>query len=381
MTERLKRWRLVLGGDDADGTDVDLGPTERAIDGALGALYDSDRKGGLGGSAPTVARWLGDIRTYFPTEVVRVLQKDALARLDLRKLLVEPELLDAVVPDVHLVAALTQLSGVLPARARETARRVVRRVAEELQRRLESPMRQAVAGGLARAERTRRPRPGDLDWLRTIRANLKHYQPALRTVLPVERIGRGRRAASLRDVILCVDQSGSMAASVVYAGIFAAVLASLPALSTRLVAFDTKVADLTPLLADPVDVLFGVQLGGGTDINQALAYAQTLVGRPRDTVLVLLSDLFEGGDGDEMLRRAAERVRSGVTMIALLALSDEGAPAYDHEVAASLAALGVPAFACTPDRFPDLMGAALAGREIADWAAAEGIPVERAAVG
>jgi len=127
-------------------------------------------------------------------------------------------------------------------------------------------------------------------------------------------------------------------------------------------------------------VLFGVQLGGGTDINQALAYAQTLVGRPRDTVLVLLSDLFEGGDGDEMLRRAAALTRSGVTMIALLALSDEGAPAYDHEVAAALAALGVPAFACTPDRFPDLMGAALAGREIADWAAAEGIAVERAAV-
>src|SRR5215468_3421412 len=156
--ERLRRWRLILGGDENDGTGCDLRAADLAMDRALAALYDSDRKGGLGGSAPTVARWLGDIRTYFPTEVVRVLQKDALTRLDLRKLLVEPELLDAVVPDVHLVAALTQLSGVLPARARETARRVVRRVAEELQRRLESPMRQAVAGGLARAERTRRPR-------------------------------------------------------------------------------------------------------------------------------------------------------------------------------------------------------------------------------
>jgi len=377
-TDRLKRWRLVLGGGEADGTEVDLGPSERAIDGALGALYDSDRKGGLGGSAPTVARWLGDIRTYFPTEVVRILQKDALARLDLKKLLVEPELLEAVVPDVHLVAMLTQLAGVLPARARETARLVVRRVAEELARRLEAPMRQAVAGGLAKSERTRRPRPGDLDWLRTIRANLKHYQPPYRTVLPVERVGRGRRASTLRDVILCVDQSGSMAASVVYAGIFAAVLGSLPALATRMVVFDTHVVDLTALLADPVDVLFGVQLGGGTDINQALAYCQSLVVRPRDTVVVLVSDLFEGGEREEMLRRAAMMVKSGVSVIALLALSDEGAPAYDHEIAAALAALGVPAFACTPERFPELMGTALAGREVADWAAAQGIAVERA---
>ena len=381
MTERLQRWRLVLGGDEADGTGVDLGPNERAIDGALAALYDRDRKGGLGSSAPTVARWLGDIRTFFPTEVVRILQKDALARLDLRKLLVEPELLDAVVPDVHLVATLTQLAHVLPARARESARIVVRRVADELARRLEAPMRQAVSGGLARSERTRRPRGGDLDWVRTIHANLKHYQPPFRTILPVERIGRGRRASTLRDVILAVDQSGSMAASVVYAGVFAAVLASLPALATRLVAFDTKVADLTPLLVDPVDVLFGVQLGGGTDINQALAYCQSIVGRPRDTVLVLISDLFEGGDADEMLRRAAALTRSGVSVIVLLALSDEGAPGYDHDVAAALAALGIPAFACTPDRFPELMGTALAGREVAEWAAAQGIAVERPSAG
>jgi hypothetical protein len=165
VTERLQRWRLVLGGDEADGTGVDLGPSDLAIDGALAALYDRDRKGGLGSSAPLVARWLGDIRTFFPTEVVRILQKDALARLDLRKLLIEPELLDAVVPDVHLVATLTQLAQVLPARARESARFVVRRVADELARRLEAPMRQAVAGGLARSERTRRPRGGDLDWV------------------------------------------------------------------------------------------------------------------------------------------------------------------------------------------------------------------------
>jgi hypothetical protein len=377
VTDRLRRWRLVLGGDDADGTGVDLGDIDRAVDGALAALYESDRKAGLGSSAPSVARWLGDIRTFFPQSVVRVLQRDALARLDLRKMLVEPELLEAVVPDVHLVASLTALAGVLPARVRESARRVVRRVVDELAARLEQPLRQAVAGSLARSERTRRPRPGDLDWERTIRANLRHYQPPWRTVLPVLRIGRGRRRSALRDVILCVDQSGSMAASVVYSGIFAAVLAALPALTTRLVVFDVNVVDLTPALADPVDVLFGVQLGGGTDINRALAYCQSLVTRPRDTVLVLVSDLFEGGDREALLRRVAGLVGAGVQVIALLALSDEGAPAYDHALAAELAALDVPAFACTPDRFPDLMGAALAGRAVDEWAASVGIAVAR----
>jgi Mg-chelatase subunit ChlD len=375
--DRLERWRLALGGEEADGTGVTLEPAQRRLDAALAALYESERRGGLGASAPAVARWLGDIRAFFPAQVVRVLQRDALARLELRKMLLEPELLEAVVPDVHLVASLVSLAAVMPARARESARRVVRRVTDELVARIEQPVRQAVTGSLNRSARTRRPRGADLDWDRTIRANLRHYQPPWKTVLPVVRIGHGRRRSALRDVILAVDQSGSMAASVVYAGIFAAVLASMPALRTRLVAFDVNVVDLTAALADPVDVLFGVQLGGGTDINRALAYCQTLVERPRDTVLVLVSDLFEGGDREDLVRRVGALVRSGVRVIALLALSDEGAPAYDHALAAELAARDVAAFACTPDQFPELMGAALAGRDPAEWASARGIVTAR----
>jgi Mg-chelatase subunit ChlD len=377
VDERLRRWRLVLGGDDADGTGATLSADDLRMDQALAALYETARKGGLGTSAPRVARWLGDIRSFFPAPVVRVLQRDALERLDLRKMLLEPELIEAVVPDVHLVAALVSLAAVLPSRARESARRVVRRVTDELVARLAEPMRQAVTGSLARSLRTRRPRPGDVDWNRTIRANLKHYQPPWKTVLPVVRHGHGRRRSALRDVILCVDQSGSMAASVVYVGIFAAVLASLPALATHLVVFDVNVVDLTAQLADPVDVLFGVQLGGGTDINRAVAHCQTLVTRPRETVLVLVSDLFEGGDREDLLKRVGVLARAGVRIVALLALSDEGAPAYDHALAAELAARDVPAFACTPDLFPELMSAALAGRDVAEWASGQGIMTAR----
>ena len=367
-TERQRRWRLILGSGAADGIQCALAGADAEMDRALRALYDSERKGGLGASSPNVARWLGDIRTYFPSSVVRVMQKDALERLDLRQLLLEPEMLEAAEPDVNLVATLLSLRSVLPNRTKETARQVVRKVVEEVQRRLAEPLRQAVTGSLHRSVRNRRPRHQEIDWNRTIRANLRHYQQAHKTIIPETRIGFGRRRSALRDLILCVDQSGSMAASVVYAGIFGAVLASLPAVSTRMVVFDTSVVDLTEDLDDPVDLLFGTQLGGGTDINRALAYCQKLVRRPEETILVLLSDLFEGGNADEMLRRAGSLAASGVQMIALLALSDQGTPVYDHRIAAALATLGIPAFACTPDRFPDLMSAAIKRQDLAQWA-------------
>jgi Mg-chelatase subunit ChlD len=214
-----------------------------------------------------------------------------------------------------------------------------------------------------------RPRkPSDVDWNRTIRANLRHYLPERRTVVPERLVGYGRRQQAVRrDVVLCVDQSGSMASSVVFAGVFGAVLASMKSLRTSLVVFDTAVVDLTDQLHDPVEVLFGTQLGGGTDINRAIAYCQGIITRPADTIFVLISDLYEGGVREEMLKRAAAMVAAGIQVIVLLALSDEGAPAYDHENAAALAALGVPAFACTPDAFPELMAAAVERRDLGEW--------------
>lgn len=367
-TERLRRWRLILGAGQCDGVQTTLSPEDLRMDQVLRALYDSDRTGGLGSSAPNVARWLGDIRTYFPAAVVRVMQKDALERLNLRQMLMEPEMLAAVEPDVNLVATLLSLRSVLPNRTKDTARQVVRKVVEEVQRRLAEPLRQAVTGSLHRAVRNRRPRHQEIDWNRTIRANLRHYQQESKTIIPETRIGYGRKRSSLKDLILCVDQSGSMAASVVYAGIFGAVLASLPAVSTRMVVFDTAVVDLSENLEDPVDLLFGTQLGGGTDINRALAYCQTQVRRPDDTILILLSDLYEGGNRQDMLRRAHALVNSGVQMVALLTLSDNGAPAYDHDVAATFSALGIPSFACTPDRFPELISAALRKQDLGLWA-------------
>jgi Mg-chelatase subunit ChlD len=377
--ERRRRWRLLLGpaADPGGPGGAPLSAADRAMDGALAALYDRgelDREGrarsaGLGASAPAVARWLGDIRTYFPSRVVQVMQRDAIDRLRLRQLLLEPEMLASIQPDVHLVGTLISLNKVMPETTKATARQVVAAVVAEVEQRIRDRTRAAVTGAVNRASRTRRPRPRDIDWNKTIAANLAHYLPEHRTLVPEQLIGFGRRQQVVaRDIILAIDQSGSMASSVVYASVFAAVLASIRAVRTSLVAFDTTVVDLTEKLSDPVDVLFGVQLGGGTDINQAVAYCQALITRPRDSVFVLISDLYEGGLRDELLARVAALTEAGVRVIALLALSDDGAPAYDAENAAALAQLGVPAFACTPDAFPDLLAVALAGGDVAAWA-------------
>jgi Mg-chelatase subunit ChlD len=368
--ERLRRWRLLLGADEADGTGCSLAGADLARDRCLSALYDSERQGGLGSSSPSVARWLGDIREYFPASVVTVMQSDALHRLKLTEMLLQPETLATVQPDIHLVATLLSLNRIIPAKTRATARLVVRKLVEDLERRLANPLRQAVQGALNRSLRNRRPRHSEIDWPRTIRANLRHYQPEYRTIVPERRIGYGRKGSALKDVILCVDQSGSMAGSVVYSSIMAAVMASIRAVNTAMVVFDTAVVDLTPLLADPVEVLFGTQLGGGTDIAKALGYCQELIRRPADTVFVLVTDLYEGGNREDLLKRAAAIAASGCSMVCLLALDDRGKPSFDHQNAKALADFGIPAFACSPDRFPDLMAAALQKRDLRLWAEA-----------
>ena len=376
--ERERRWRLVLGREAR--CEGGLSAADQGMDGALEALYNrgdagsgsaggGQRSAGLGGSAPRVARWLGDIREYFPTSVVQVMQKDAMDRLGLHQLLLEPEMMEAVEPDVHLVGTLLSLNRVMPDEARESARAVVRRVVDDLERRVAQKTRSLVQGAIDRSARTHRPRrAADIDWNATIRRNLANYLPEHNTIVPETLVGYGRRSRGVqKDVVLAIDQSGSMASSVVYASVFGAVLASMSTLRTSLVVFDTAVVDLTEQLTDPVEVLFGTQLGGGTHINKAIAYCQGLITKPTDSIFVLISDLYEGGVRAEMLKRVAAMQAAGVQVVVLLALSDEGAPFYDRQNASALAEMGVPAFACTPDVFPELMAAAIQGQPLTSW--------------
>ena len=380
-----RRWRLALGGEDDQLASVD-----QRLSAALTALYgegegdpqQKKKRGGLGSSAPNVARWMSDIRQYFPAPVVQIVQKDAFERLGLKSMLLEPEFLAAIEADVNLVANLISLRNVMPEKTKDTARQVIAKVVAQLMERLERKTAEALRGAVDRSRRTHRPRFADIDWPRTIRANLRHYQAEQRTIVPERRIGfmrQQRRLVDLDEVCLCVDQSGSMASSVIYASIFAAVMASLPVVKTKLVCFDTVVLDLTEELSDPVEVLFGVQLGGGTDINQAVAYCADRIERPSKAHLVLISDLYEGGNAEEMVARVARLIGAGVNVIVLLALSDDGRPAYNPEIAARIAALGAPVFACTPDQFPSLMAAALRRQDLHAWAATEDIKLVRPA--
>ena len=375
--QHIRKWRLILGGQQNDGTDISLNERDVQMDKTLEALYDSNRQGGLGASSPNVARWLGDIRTFFPSSIVQVMQQDALHRLNLTQMLLEKEMLQNVEPDVHLVATLMTLSKVIPDKTKDTARMVVRKVVDDLLRKLSQPTQQAIIGSLNRSVRNRRPKHNEINWHATILKNLKHYQPNYKTIIPETRIGYGRKRNSLKDVVLCIDQSGSMGTSVVYSGIFGSVMASIPAIKTKMVVFDTAVTDLTEELIDPVELLFGVQLGGGTDINLALTYCKQLITRPTDTVLVLITDLYEGGDQAKMRKRAVELVSAGVQVVVLLALNDEGASFYDHENAQYFSNLGIPVFACTPDKFPDLMAAALSKQDIGMWAAKEDMVLKK----
>ena len=383
--DRLRRWRLVLGGaaeanakSGGGGLPCSLTGRDADMDGVLEQLYDAGsgtRRAGLGGSNPNVNRWLGDIRSYFPKSVVKVMQQDALTRLHLTQMLLEPEILETIEADVHLVSTLIGLKNVIPEKTKETARHVVRKVTDELEGKLANKMREAVRGALNKASRTNRPRAGEIDWDRTIRKNLKNYLPDRRTIIAERLVGYGRKRSSLRDIVLCIDQSGSMATSVVYSSIFAASLASLRAVTTKMVCFDTEIVDLTEMLADPVDVLFGTQLGGGTDINRAVGYCRKLITAPAKSIFVLITDLYEGGDARGLVKRMAELVSQDVTCVCLLALSDEGSPCYDERLAGELTALGVPCFACTPDLFPDLMATAINRRDINQWAAKQEIVV------
>jgi hypothetical protein len=381
---QLRRWRLILGQDAQAALGgmggCALSASESEIDAALGAIYDDipedddgsprQRQAGLGGSAPRLAKWLGDVRTYFKEDVVSVIQTDAIERKGLKQLLFEPETLKSVQPNIQLVGTLMSLSGRIPERTKETARMVVAAVVEEIRKKLEQQIRQAVLGALNRKEHSPLPSASAIDYKWTIGRNLKHYNADLGTIVP-ERVYFYSRAqrSNAWTVIVDMDQSGSMADSVVYGAVCGSIFASIPALDTHVVAFDTEVVDLTEKCGnDPVGMIFGVQLGGGTDINKSVAYCEQFIKDPKKTLFILLTDLFEGGNEAQLVRRMGEMRAAGVKAICLLALADNGNPCYDERLARKLAALGIPCFACTPARLPELVEAALRGGDLTKFA-------------
>lgn len=377
--KEIKRWRLILGHQAEDALsamcsgNMNLNSDEQKMDEALAAIYDesqdsaNEKRGAtLGSSAPRLAKWLADIRTYFNEDVVSVIQQDAIERKGLDRLLMEPEMLQQVQPNIQLVGTLLSLQAQVPERTKDIVRDIVRSVVNEIKLMLEQRIRQAVVGALNRNDHSPIPNASRIDWKWTIGRNLKNYNAELKRIIP-ERVYffSQQQKTNSWTVILDMDQSGSMADSVIYGAVTGSIFASLPALKTHVVAFDTEVVDLSESCGDdPVDMLFGVQLGGGTDINKSVAYCEKFIETPSETLFILLTDLFEGGNEAQLVRRLRGMVESGVRVLCLLALSDDGVPSYDERLARKLAKIGIPCFGCTPNRLPELIEGALRGDDL-----------------
>jgi len=391
--KQLTRWRLILGRAAEQQLDqyspsgqVELSEEQQVMDEALAALYDdtveevgsgSERSAGLGKSAPRLAKWLGDIRSFFPEDVVSVIQNDAIERKGLKQLLFEPEVLGKVKPDIQLVGTLMSLKGKIPEKTKDTARMLVQAVVDELAKRIQDDIRRAVTGALNRRQHTPLPSVSGMDWKRTIQRNLKHYNVERQKLIP-EKFYFFDRARKSKEwtVILDIDQSGSMSDSVIWASVVGSIFASLPSLRTRVVVFDTEVVDLTEQCeSDPVDMLFGIQLGGGTDINKSVAYCEQFIEEPNKTIFILISDMCEGGNQAALVRRMREMREAGVKTLGLLALSDQGEPFYDERIAKQLVRDGTPCFACTPGLLPDIVEGALKGADLTALVKRSGVKV------
>lgn len=368
--EILKRWRLILGADsekmmDRMGGAAALSAEEMLMDSALSQIYGNDGTGlsgnaGRGPSSPWLTKWLGDLRTLFSPMEIKVIQNDAIERKGLKQLLFEPEMLDSIEPDINTASLLLMLKDQIPQKSKDNARAYIAKIVEDINRRLSDDIKRSVTSALNRKAHSPIPSAAALDYKLTIRRNLKNFNTELNTILP-ERFyfyERSSRSAS-RTVIIDIDQSGSMGESAIYSSVMGCILASMNSLRTHVVAFDTNVTDLTEHCSDPVELLYGIQLGGGTDIEKSVAYCSELIEEPEKTTMFLVTDLMEGGNRNGLIRRLEELKESGVNLVILLAISDSGKPVYDAAMADKAAALDIPCFACPPERLPELLEAAL----------------------
>ncbi len=357
IPDPLQRWRLLLG-DPAERACGGLSAEAQAADAALDWLYGRDgdraergeRSAGLGPSALRTPDWINAIHTLFPKEVIERLEQDAVERYGIDEVVTNLEVLERIEPSESLLRAVLHTKHLMNPEVLAAARKLVAEVVRRIMEKLATEVRQAFSGSRDRRRRSRMKVARNFDFKQTLAANLHRYDPQRRK-LYVERpvfISRTKRHAEPWDIILLIDQSGSMVDSVIHSAVMAACLWQLPGMRTRLVAFDTAVVDLTADVSDPVELLMKVQLGGGTDIAKAVAYAQSLVANPAKTIVVLVSDFYEGGSPYELVRRVKALVEAGAKVLGLAALDAKAEPSYDREMAARLVREGAQIGAMTP---------------------------------
>ncbi|MGM9998326.1 MAG: VWA domain-containing protein [Candidatus Bruticola sp.] len=371
--KKLHRWRLLLGSEsETEFSNLGSEPLSQEqfmLDQALAAIYGTDgevMQNGASGSRslPRLVRWLGDIRSLFDNETVAIIQRDAVERQGLKQLLTEPELLNNLQADINIASAILMLKDQIPAKSKEAVRAYIGKIVEHINKLLAENLHRAVSAAVNKKVHSPLP-SSSVDFVYTIKRGLKNFNPKLGTIVPervyfFERLKRSNHW----QVILDIDQSGSMGSSIIYSSIMACILASMNSLQTHVVAFDTKITDLTSLCSDPVDLLFGFQMGGGTNIAKSLAYCRTLIQQPDKTLFFLISDLEEGGNRAALLQHLEDMKASGVNVVVLLAIADGGKPYYNAATAQKIADYDIPCFACAPERLPELLEKALKKQDL-----------------
>lgn len=357
----LLRWRFVLGRfAEKNLASGQMNARAQRIEKALDFLYGREYHGrglrGEGGgsldpSQLTVPHWLSELRELFPQETCETIEKHALDRYGMTELVTDASVLEKLAPSTDLLKTLLTFRGMMKGEVLNVARKIIREVIEEIKRKIENEVRRTLLGKLNRFRHSPLKIAQNFDWRSTIRRNLKHFDPEREKIIAQNLFFFSRVERRLPwNIILCIDESGSMADSVIHSAVMAGILAGLPSLKVSLVVFDTAVVDLTEYVDDPVEILMSVQLGGGTNIGQAMQYCESLVANPQRTVFVLVSDFMEGASPAAMLGACQRMNEAGVTLLGLAALDETARPVFDHQMAEQLSARGMEIAALTPKK-------------------------------
>ncbi|MDE7395945.1 MAG: VWA domain-containing protein [Clostridiales bacterium] len=359
--KQLNRWNIILGNEEEYGA-FSTGKKGDAAEsfGRLGYLLDyiygeSDKRrgditGGTGKSVYTVPDWVREAKDTLPPHGFEVITNHAIGKFNITELLADENVLSSVRPDIDVLKKVLSFKSVLPPESMERVKELVRRVSKELSEKMKQEVRPALYGAIRSFNHCYHGDLHSLDVQATIRRNLKTYDSVTRRIYPMKMVFRENADKTVkRRLILLVDESGSMLDSVINTALLAGILANTAFLEVKIAVFDTQVVDLTDKCGDITELLFAVQLGGGTDIGSALSYGLQLMTEPKQTTVVLISDLADGCGYKKMYAAAQSIVDSGAKFLALTALDyNEGGASYDSSAAEKLTRIGVKVAAKTP---------------------------------
>lgn len=358
-TELVRKWRLILGPEAEANDEMALDDETQKMDRALSLLFDQTENDLLKRSRPRLNEWLKDIRDLFPKNQTLFLQKEAIEKMKIGSLLFEKEIFDSLTPDIDLIRTILELKDQIPADRMDDIRSLVRRYAEEIEEKIRWALQNTLSHDSEKGNPTTFPRKQDIDWPKTIKRNLRHYQSNLQSIIIKNRYGYERRRRGFPEMFLAVDSSGSMMESMIYSAIIASIMAHIRTIDTRLILFDHQVADLSEQLDDIVNLLFHVQLGGGTNIVRTLGYIEAHIKNPEESYLFLISDLFDNRTDEGVYDKILEMKKEGVGIHCILSMQDGGKIRYNKSLASRLTNAGIPCYSSSPDQFPEALKKAM----------------------